>query len=207
MNHHNPEVTASDRTANRPTPSPRRGRRADRRGRHADQATNRDLARASIRPGARWSPPRAEVDALQRGRERAGEEDRKHETEQAGRLANVVRRGEGFPGESRAVASDAEPGGDGGEDRRADALGHERGDDDHQREERDERLSGQRDAAIDELDLEHALPHPPEQESLQTGPEARRSDRARRCCVCPRWPWRGSCDSLIASMSSVVSSE
>ena len=50
-------------------------------------------------------------------------------------------------------------------------VGHERGDDDHEREERDERLPGERDAAIDELDLEHALPHAPEEQSLQPSPQ------------------------------------
>ena len=50
------------------------------------------------------------------------------------------------------------------------SSGHEGGDDDHGREERDERLRGERDAAIDELDLEHALPHPPEQQPLEPGP-------------------------------------
>ena len=33
----------------------------------------------------------------------------------------------------------------------------ERGHDDHERKERDERFAGQRDASIDELDLEHAV--------------------------------------------------
>ena len=69
------------------------------------------------------------------------------------------------------VSADAEPGREGGDDRRADALGHEGGDDDHEREERDERLAGEGDAAIDELDLEHALPHPPEQQTLQPFPQ------------------------------------
>ena len=55
----------------------------------------------------------------------------------------------------------------------ADVLGDERGDDDHGREERDERLRREGDAAIDELDLEHALPHPPEQQALEPGPCAR----------------------------------
>ena len=31
-------------------------------------------------------------------------------------------------------------------------------------------LRGEGDAAIDELDLEHALPHPPEQQALHTPP-------------------------------------
>ena len=65
------------------------------------------------------------------------------------------------------VAPDAQPERDGGDERRTDALGREGRDDDHQREERDERLPGERDAAIDELDLEHALPHPPEEQALQ----------------------------------------
>ena len=93
------------------------------------------------------------------------------QTEQAGRLPDVVRRREGFPGQRERVSPDAESGRDGGDDRRTDALGHEGGDDDHQREERDERLPGERDAAIDELDLEHALPHPPQEQPLQPRPQ------------------------------------
>ena len=49
------------------------------------------------------------------------------------------------------------------------SLGQERRDDDHHREERDEGLPGQRDAAVEELDLQQALPHPPDQESFQPG--------------------------------------
>ena len=45
--------------------------------------------------------------------------------------------------------------------------GSEGGDDDHEREERDERLPREGDAAIDELDLEHALPDTPEEQALQ----------------------------------------
>ena len=48
---------------------------------------------------------------------------------------------------------------------------HEGGDHDHEREERDECLPGECDAAIDELDLEHALPHPPEEQALQPSTE------------------------------------
>ena len=53
----------------------------------------------------------------------------------------------------------------------ADAVGHEGGDDDHEREERDERLPGERHAAIDELDLEHPFPHPPEEQAFRPFPQ------------------------------------
>ena len=81
----------------------------------------------------------------------------------------------------------------GGEDRGANAGGAERGDDDHQREERHERLAGEGDAAIDELDLEQPFPHTPEQHPLRT--IAHRIDAAPyvRAPVAEwtdvRWPW------------------
>ena len=108
---------------------------------------------------------------MQRSRERTREEEGEHETEQTGRLPNIVRRSEGFFGERERVSSNAESGRDGADDLHTDALGRKGGDDDHEREERDERLSGDRDAPIDELNLEHALPHTPQQQSFQSPPQ------------------------------------
>jgi hypothetical protein len=112
-----------------------------------------------------------DVHALQRSRERGCEEDRECQTEQAGRLSNVIRRREGFPGEYERVTPKPESGRDADEDGRTDAFGHEGGDDDHEREERDERLPRERDAAINELDLEHAFPHPPKEQPFQPSPQ------------------------------------
>jgi hypothetical protein len=92
-------------------------------------------------------------------------------SEQAGRLSNVIRRREGFPGKHERVSLKAESGRDAGEDRRTDAFGREGADDDHEREERDERLPRERDAAINELDLEHAFPHPPKEQPFQPSPK------------------------------------
>ena len=174
MNHHSPDVTARDTMAKRPNPSP--PPRAPRRPPSSAIQTSTTSSQAAPRqyapaPASGRSPPRAEVHALQRGRERGREEDREHQTEHAGRLPDVVRGREGFSGKHERVSPNAEPGRDAGDDRRTDALGHEGGDDDHQREERDERLPGERDAAIDELDLEHAFPHPPQEQSFQPSPQ------------------------------------
>ena len=195
MNHHTPDVTASAPTAKRPTSSPPSSAPAT-PPRSAVEASDRQQAEQPTpvdgdslvgRP-----PPRSEVDTLQRSRERAREEDGEHETEQPGRLANVVGRREGLSGHGERVSPNAEPGRDGSDDRRTDALGHERGDDDHQREERDERLPGQRDAAIDELDLEHALPHPPQKHVLHASPAGWRCCCPPRCCLCTWSSCRGS---------------
>ena len=125
-------------------------------------------------------PPRAAVHALQGRRERGREEDREHEAEQAGRLADVVRGRETIPDEHERVTLKTESGRQGGDDGCADPLGHEGGDDDHEREERDEGLPSERDAAVDELDLEHAFPHPTDEQPLQPR-------LARPCVDEPRW--------------------
>ena len=62
---------------------------------------------------------------------------------------------------------------DGGDDRRTDAVGHEGGHDHHERKERDKCLPCERHAAIHELDLEHAFPHTPEEQSFQPIPQYR----------------------------------
>ena len=85
-------------------------RRGDQHRHQAHQATPVHGGAAVAR-----SPPRMEVDALQRRRERAGEEDRQHEPEHAGRLAHVVGRRERFPGDRQRVAAQAEPERDGGD--------------------------------------------------------------------------------------------
>jgi hypothetical protein len=119
---------------------------------------------------ARTSPSRRTPAVHHQNPDVTASDTNEHEAQHAGRPAHVVRRGEGLPGRRERVAPHAEPGRDGGEDRGPDALGHERGGDDHQREERDERLLGQRDAAIDELDLEHALPRPAQEQPLHPAP-------------------------------------
>src|SRR6185437_14831534 len=53
-----------------------------------------------------------------------------------------------------------------GEDGHAQVRGHEGGDDDDEREKRDERLTGQGDTAVDELCLEHPVPYFPQQRLL-----------------------------------------
>src|SRR5436305_11457547 len=52
------------------------------------------------------------------------------------------------------------------EDGHAQVRGHEGGDDDEEREERDERLARQGDAAVDELRFEHPIPYFPQQRLL-----------------------------------------
>ena len=136
--------------------------RADEHGEQAHQPSPVDGGSLAV-----GSSPGAEVHTLERRREGAREEDGEQETEQAGRLPDVVRRRKGAPDELQRVAPDAQPERDGADERRTDALGREGGDDDHEREERDERLPGEGDAAIDELDLEHALPGTPQEQALQ----------------------------------------
>src|SRR6266487_3634197 len=52
------------------------------------------------------------------------------------------------------------------EDGHAEVRGREGGDDDDEREERDERLACQGDAAVDELRFEHPIPYFPQQRLL-----------------------------------------
>ena len=121
------------------------------------------------------SPPGPQVDPLQRRRERGCEEEREHEAEDPRRPANVIRGGERLLRGDQRITLDPEPVRQGSEDRVADALRHERGDDDDQRKERDECLAGQCDAAVDELDLEHAVPHLPQERPLRSFPDGRHS--------------------------------
>src|SRR5690349_22196889 len=53
-----------------------------------------------------------------------------------------------------------------GEEGHAQVPRHEGGDEDDEREERDERLAGQGDTAVDELRLEHPVPYFPQQRLL-----------------------------------------
>ena len=110
-----------------------------------------------------------EVDALQCRRERAGEEDRHYETEQTGCPPQIVGRGEGVSGDRQRIAAQSKPERHRLDDRRSHALGQKCGDHDHQREKRDECFSGQRHTAIDELDLQHSLPHIPYERAFQPG--------------------------------------
>ena len=126
------------------------------RGSHAGPARVRTHLASS------GAPPTSQVDTLEGGRERASEEDGEHETEDTlglsdvvGGLERLLRHRERLPTDTEAVRHRPE-------DRGADARRHERGDDDHEREEGHERLAGQRHAAVDELDFEHALPHLPQ---------------------------------------------
>jgi hypothetical protein len=142
------------------------------RHRHVEQERDKPgrAAGVSARLVARRSSPGAQVDPLQRRRERRRVEEGQHQAEDAGRPADVVARGEGLLRECERVAPHTEPAGQGEEDRGADVRRHERGYDDHQREERHEGLAGECHAAIDELGFEHALPHAPQQRLL--GPSA-----------------------------------
>ena len=174
MNHQRTDVVASDPRAKRATPSGpsmAAAQAAEERGgdQHREEPRHSPPVRAA--PVLGRSAPRAEVHALQSSGERGREEDREQQTEHSGRLPDVLGRSERLPGGREGVTPNAELGRDGGDDRRANALRHEGGDHDHEWEERHECLPCQRDAAIDELDLEHALPHPPDEQALQPSSE------------------------------------
>src|SRR5205814_10308120 len=95
--------------------------------------------------------PGAEVGASERRRERASVEDRQDQAEQAGGPANVLRGGERLLDRGQRRASDAGAASHRREDGHAEMRGREGGDDDNEREERDERLARQGNAAVDEL--------------------------------------------------------
>ena len=178
VNHQSAEVTTSEMRMNRVTwgPSPSTARNPPNTAMDASTTRNHAGPRAyspTLPPGGRrqarrytrWS---AVVNELA-----------KKNVSTRPRMPVALRMSSAEANASFAVTSactlDPEPVCHGREDRRANALWCERGDDDHQREERDERLAGQRDAAIDEFDLEHAVPHPPEQGPLGPLANDRRS--------------------------------
>ena len=174
VNHHSPEVTARPTMTQQARSEPfvedaAQGAEDRQRGQHRQQPDGPAPVGARPRRG-KGSPPRAEIHALQRRRERGREEDREHEAEHAGRLADVVRRREALSEEHERVTLNPESGRHGGDDGRPDPLGREGGDDDHEREERDEGLPSERDAAVDELDLEQAFPHSPDEQPFQPCP-------------------------------------
>ena len=111
LNHQTPDVTASaHRQEADPEPTvdlagqTAEECRADEHREQAHQPSPVDGGSLAVR-----SSPGAEVHALERRREGAREEDREQETEQAGRLPDVVRRREGAPDELQCVAPDAQP--------------------------------------------------------------------------------------------------
>ena len=174
VNHHRENVVASETTANNamPGPLPRSPRNTPRNAMHTSTTMSHagpSRVRADLAAG-RPSPQPRDEDALQSGRERAREEDREHEPEDAGRFPYVVGTGERFFGGGRRVAAHTEAVRQAGEDRLPDALRKKGGDHDNEGEERDECLPGQGDTAVDELDLEHALPNAPHQCSLEPLP-------------------------------------
>src|SRR5437763_7028987 len=71
----------------------------------------------------------------------------------------MLDRGQRSASDAQAMSQRSEDGG-------AEVRGHERGDDDDEREERDERLARQGDAAVDELRFEHPIPYFPQQRLL-----------------------------------------
>ena len=85
MNHHSADVTARATTAKRPTPSAAvEGAAQPPSSAMPPGPRSRQISPTPVHgdAGGGRSPPGAEVDPLQRRRERAGEEDREHETEQ-----------------------------------------------------------------------------------------------------------------------------
>ena len=115
MNHHSADVAASVRDREEAEPERTVEGAAQRAedgqlGQYRQQPGHPTPVRAG--PGAGRSPPRAEVGALQRRRERRHEEDHERETEQARRLPNVVRRRERFSGRRERVSLEPEPGGE-----------------------------------------------------------------------------------------------
>jgi len=110
--------------------------------------------------------PAAFAGGRRQARERAGVEDRQDQAEQAGGPADVLCGGERLLDRGQRSASDAQAMSQRSEDGRAEVRGHERGDDDEEREERDERLARQGDAAVDELRFEHPIPYFPQQRLL-----------------------------------------
>src|SRR5215472_6213684 len=123
-----------------------------------------DVVAGRLPPGG--SAPGAEVGAPERGREGAGVEDRQDQAEQAGGPADVLCGGERLLDRDQRSAGDAEAMSQRSEDGHAQVRGHEGGHDDDEREERDERLARQGDAAVDELRFEHPIPYFPQQRLL-----------------------------------------
>ena len=115
----------------------------------------------------RRTSPRADEDALHRRRERAREEDREHEAEEARGLPHVVGRGEGLSGCAQRLPADPEAVRQRPEDRRADSRGHEGGDHDHEGEERHERLAASATLRSTNSISSMRSQNPPHQSSLE----------------------------------------
>ena len=195
MNHHSVNVVASDSTANsaRPAPLPSSPRNPPRNAMHASMTTSHAGPRVyapTFAPGGRRHARRktrcnAVVNELAKKIVNTSPSNPVAfltSSDVANASLAVVER----------VAADTEAVGEGGEDRRADALRDEGGDHDDEGEERDERLPGERDAAVDELDLEHPFPDSPHQPLLEpltaAGDTCRGSRRAGAGWTCVRQP-------------------
>ena len=182
VNHHSPAFTMSATSRNDPVATPP----CTLLWMPPRSASEPSIASSQIEPAPirGWAgsgtSPHADVDAPQGSRERAREEDRQDEAEHAGRLPDVVRRRERLPHDRERIAPHPQPRLQGGDDRQPDARGHEGGDHDDEREERHEGLRRQGDAAVDELDLEHAFPDAPQERCVQPGPQGCGATAARR---------------------------